>query len=75
MAGLKIQCLYAMKQYQEKPEFALRVLQLLKKLDLSIQDLKIIREPFTETHLKAIPSELKSLFSQTGRVLSSCHTP
>lgn len=55
---------YAMQQYHEKPEFAFRVLQLLKKLDLSIQDLKVIREPFTEAHLKVIPNELKSLFNQ-----------
>ncbi len=46
---------YAMQQYYEKPELALKVLQLLKKLDLSIQDLKVIREPFTEVHLKAYP--------------------
>jgi len=41
---------YAMQQYYEKPELALKVLHLLKKLDLSIQDLKVIREPFTEVH-------------------------
>ena len=57
---------YALKQYHENPEFAFRVLQLLKKLDLSIQDLKIIREPFTEAHLKIIPNELKSLFNQSS---------
>ena len=44
---------YALQQYHENPEFAFRVLQLLKKLDLSIQDLKVIREPFTEAHLKS----------------------
>lgn len=55
---------YAMQQYYEKPELASRVLQLLKKLDLNIQDLKVIREPFTDAHLKAIPDELKSLFNQ-----------
>ncbi len=59
---------YAMQQYYENPTFAERVLQLLKKLDLSIQDLKVIREPFTEAHLKVIPSELKPLFNQTSDV-------
>ena len=55
---------YALQQYHENPELAFKVLQLLKKLDLSIQDLKVIREPFTEAHLKTIPNELKSLFNQ-----------
>ncbi len=55
---------YALQQYHENPEQALKVLKLLKKLDLSIQDLKVIREPFTEAHLKIIPHELKSLFNQ-----------
>jgi AAA15 family ATPase/GTPase len=59
---------YAMQQYYEKPELALRVLQLLKKLDLGIQDLKVLREPFTEVHLNAIPNELKPLFSQSSEV-------
>ena len=59
---------YAMQQYYEKPELALKVLHLLKKLDLSIQDLKVIREPFTEVHLKAIPNELKPLFSQSNEI-------
>jgi len=63
--------LYAMQQYHEKPEFAARVLQLLKKLDLSIQDLRVVREPFTEAHLKTIPSELKSLFKQPGDVFQA----
>ncbi len=59
---------YAMQQYYEKPELALKVLQLLKKLDLGIQDLKVIREPFTEVHLNAVPNELKPLFSQSSDV-------
>lgn len=49
---------YAMQRYYENPEFAQRVLQLLKKLDLGIQDLKVIKEPFTENHLKSVPGEL-----------------
>ncbi|PJD97624.1 MAG: hypothetical protein CK425_03080 [Parachlamydia sp.] len=49
---------YAMQQYHKKPEIALKVLQLLKKLDLGIQDLKVIREPFTEAYLKVIPDDL-----------------
>ena len=65
---------YAMQQYHEKPEFALRVLHFLKKLDLSIQDLKVIREPFTETHLKAIPNELKSLFNQPNDIFRAVTT-
>lgn len=56
---------YAMHQYHENPEFALRVLNQLKKLDLSIQDLKITREPFTEAHLKNLPNEIKSLIGST----------
>lgn len=59
---------YALQQYYEKPELAQKVLQLLKKLDLSIQDLKVIREPFTEVHLNAIPNEFKPLFSQSSDV-------
>lgn len=54
---------YAMQQYYEKPELARKVLHLLKKLDLSIQELKVTREPFTEAH--SIPNELKSLFNQS----------
>ncbi|MCX6991164.1 MAG: ATP-binding protein [Chlamydiae bacterium] len=65
---------YAMHQYYENPEFALRVLQLLKKLDLSIQDLKITREPFTEVHLKTIPNELKPLFGPTSEILRAVTT-
>lgn len=65
---------YAMQQYHEKPEFALRVLQLLKKMDLSIQDLKVIREPFTEAHLKTIPNELKSLFNLPGDLFRAVTT-
>lgn len=57
---------YALQQYHENPELALKVLKLLKKLDLNIQDLKVIREPFTEAHLKVIPHELKSLFNQSS---------
>lgn len=57
---------YALRQYHENPELAIKVLNLLKKLDLSIQDLKVIREPFTEAHLKVIPNELKSLFNQSS---------
>lgn len=55
---------YALQQYHENPELAFKVLKLLKKLDLNIQDLNVIREPFTEAHLKVIPHELKSLFNQ-----------
>lgn len=65
---------YAMQQYHDKPEFALKVLQLLKKLDLSIQDLKVIRESFTEAHLKVIPHELKSLFNQTSEIYRAVTT-
>lgn len=57
---------YALQQYHENPELALKVLKLLKKLDLNIQDLKVIREPFTEAHLKVIPHELKSIFNQSS---------
>ncbi len=57
---------YALQQYHENPELAFKVLQLLKKLDLSIQDLKVIREPFTDAHLKVIPHELKSFFNQSS---------
>jgi uncharacterized protein len=49
---------YALQQYHENPELAIKVLKLLKKLDLNIQDLKVIREP---AH---IPPEFKSLFNQ-----------
>lgn len=55
---------YAMQQYYENPKVAARVLQLLQKFDLAIQDLKVLREPFTEAHLKIIPNELKFLFGQ-----------
>jgi AAA15 family ATPase/GTPase len=65
---------YAMQQYHEKPDIALRVLQLLKKLDLGIQDLKVIREPFTEAHLKTIPNELKPLASQSSHVFRAVTT-
>jgi hypothetical protein len=59
---------YAMQQYYENPDLAIKVLELLKKLDLGIQDLKVIREPFTEVHLNAIPNELKPLFSQSSDI-------
>lgn len=59
---------YALQQYYENPELALKVLTLLKKLDLSIQDLKVIREPFTEAHLKIIPNELKPFFNQSNEL-------
>ncbi len=62
---------YALEQYHENPALASKVLKLLKKLDLSIQDLKVIREPFTEKHLKAIPNELKSLFNQSEDVFKA----
>ncbi len=58
---------YAMQQYYESPELASKVLRLLKKLDLSIQDLKIIREFLPEDHLKSIPTKLKSL-NPTGAI-------
>ncbi len=60
-----------MQQYYEKPELASRVLHLLKKLDLGIQDLKVIREPFTEVHLNALPNELKPFFNQSGDVFKA----
>lgn len=65
---------YAMQQYYENPELAVRVLHLLKKLDLSIQDLKVIRKPFTDVHLKAIPNELKPLFSQPNEIFRAVTT-
>lgn len=46
--------IYAMQQYHENPEFASRVFQLLKKLDLSLQDLKVIREPLTQDVFRAV---------------------
>ena len=58
----------AMQQYYDKPEVAAKVLSLLKKLDLGIQDLKIIREPLTEAHLQGLPNELKPLVSQSPSV-------
>ncbi|MGD0665653.1 MAG: ATP-binding protein [Rhabdochlamydiaceae bacterium] len=67
--GVADQMGYAMQQYYEKPDLALRVLHLLKKLDLGIQDLKVIREPLTEVHLKTIPNELKPFINQSSNVL------
>ena len=66
--GMQDPLAYAMQQYHENPEFATRVLQLLKKFDLAIQDLRVIREPISETHLKSMPNELKSLFNQQSMV-------
>ncbi len=60
---------YAMQQYYEKPKLAFKVLQLLKKLDLGIQDLKVIREPFPEAHLKTMPKELKPFINPSNDVL------
>ena len=60
---------YAMQQYYEKPKLASKVLQLLKKMDLGIQDLKVIREPFPEAHLKSIPKELKPFINPSNDVL------
>ena len=37
---------------------------MIRRLDLSIQDLKVIREPFTEAHLNVIPNEFKFLFNR-----------
>lgn len=56
---------HAMKKYHENPDFGIRVFHLIKRLDLSLQSLDIIREQLTEGHLKNVPSQLKSFFSQS----------
>jgi hypothetical protein len=64
----------ALQHYNEQPEVAIRVLQLLKKLDLGIQDLKVVKEPFNDALMKGIPSELKHLFTYPKEVLRAIST-
>lgn len=60
---------YAMQRYHEDPGFAAKVLKLLKRFDLAIQDLTILKQPLTDAHLKNLPNEFRSLLNKPGDFL------